>query len=225
MKSLYSRSGLSSLVALACALGLSGCGGSTPNLAVGGSITGLTKPGLVLKNGDGPDLPVPAYSASFVFNEYIRADDEFNVTVKTDPTAAHCTVVNGKGRSAFNVNTIIINCITESHELSGTIVWPDKAKQTTDPVGLILNNGNNAVTIAANSPAFTFNKPITDSTGKPVTDSTGKATYSGQVDDGSAYGVTVAQQPAGATCSVTNGVGTMGTVPVTNVLVTCVAAP
>jgi hypothetical protein len=44
------------------------------------------------------------------------------------------------------------------------------------------------------------------------------------VGDGSPYGVTILAQPAGRSCTVVNGVGTMGNAAVKTVLVTCVAA-
>ncbi len=66
--------------------------------------------------------------------------------------------------------------------------------------GLVLQlNGANNLPIAANGP-FTF----------PAT-----------VTTGSAYAVTILTQPAGQSCSVTNGSGTAGSSNVTNVQVTC----
>ena len=52
----------------------------------------------------------------------------------------------------------------------------------------------------------------------------GSFVFSGQVNAGSTYDVTVSTQPVGETCTVTNGVGTVGadSADVTNVLVTCV---
>lgn len=204
MKSLYLRSGLSSLVALACALGLSGCGGSTPNLSVGGSVSGLQKSGMVLQNQGGPDLAVSPGASSFNFREYIQADEEYNVTIKTQPTGADCTISDGRGRSAFNVQTIRISCVTRTYDLGGTITGLGAA------TGLILSNGSDLVTIPANAIDFKMTK----------------------VADDAPYGITVFQQPTGKTCSVTGGVGFMpkATMPivdeklkVNSVKVDCVA--
>jgi hypothetical protein len=43
-----------------------------------------------------------------------------------------------------------------------------------------------------------------------------------RVGDGSTYGVTVLSQPAGQTCTVTNGVGRMDTTDINSVQVNCV---
>ncbi len=66
--------------------------------------------------------------------------------------------------------------------------------------GLVLANGSDTVSVAAN--AATFNLP----------------TF---IAAGSTYTVTVKNQPAGQVCSVTNGSGTIGTAYVANVVVAC----
>ena len=45
--------------------------------------------------------------------------------------------------------------------------------------------------------------------------------FPGTIVAGTAYDVTVAVQPVGQTCAVTNGTGTFGTGTVTNIAVTC----
>ena len=73
--------------ALACALGLSACGGGSGDLPLAGTITGgVTKDGLVLQNNGGDDLAVPAGATSFQFAEPLSTDDEFNITVKSMPS-------------------------------------------------------------------------------------------------------------------------------------------
>ncbi len=67
---------------------------------------------------------------------------------------------------------------------------------------VLQDNGGDDLSVSANG-AFTF--------------STGLAA-------GSAYNVTVKTSPAGQTCSVANGSGTIGSANVTNVAVTCAAA-
>jgi hypothetical protein len=67
--------------------------------------------------------------------------------------------------------------------------------------GLVLANGSDTVSPAANATTFTF----------PT-----------RVGDGSAYGVTVLAQPAGLTCSVINGAAIMGAADVTSVQVNCI---
>lgn len=86
------------------------------------------------------------------------------------------------------------NVLPPTYSLQGTV--SGLAGQSV----VLLNNGTNSTTVSADGP-FTFSMPL---------------------NDGSAYAVTVGTQPAGQTCSVTNGTGT-ATANVTNVSVTCVA--
>ena len=49
----------------------------------------------------------------------------------------------------------------------------------------------------------------------------GPFTFATELTDGAAYAVTVSTQPAGQTCSISNGSGTIDTGDVANVDVTC----
>jgi hypothetical protein len=201
MKSLTLRSS----VALACALSLAGCGGSSGNLLLSGQVGGLTKEGLVLQNNGGPSLAVPAFASGFAFPELLGNDQDYLVTIQTQPAAAVCTVTNGKGRTgAFNVNSVIVSCITNSYALGGTITGLG------DATGLVLVNGSARQEISAGATSFTMTRLQAD------------GTYaSGKVDDGAPYGVTILTQPAGRTCTVVNGVGTMGAAAVSSIQVNC----
>lgn len=197
MKSLILRSS----VALACALSLAACGGGNGNLLLGGSVVGLTKPGLVLQNKTtGPDLPVAAGSSIFSFAELLHSDEDFEVLIKTQPTGAFCKVTNGKGKTgAYNVTSVLVSCVTDTHALTGVV-----SGLVPGADGLVLVNGANSVAVAA--PATAVDVPVAFA----------------KVADGSPYGVTVLTQPTGRTCSVTNGAGLMGSSDVTTIRVNCV---
>lgn len=66
--------------------------------------------------------------------------------------------------------------------------------------GLVLANGGSTVSVAAGASSFNF---------------------ADKLAGGAAYGVSVKTQPAGQTCSVTNGSGTVGSADVTNIAVSC----
>jgi serine/threonine protein kinase, bacterial len=68
--------------------------------------------------------------------------------------------------------------------------------------GLVLSDGPDSLTVAANATTFVF-----------ATSLAAQATYA----------VAVSTQPAGATCTVTNGSGTIAAAAVTNIQVTCTA--
>lgn len=202
MKSLYLRSGL----ALACALGLTACGGGDDNIQLGGVVTGLTKNGLEIQNNGGPPLAIPAFASTFAFPALIGSDSDFNITIKTQPASSTCEVINGNGKSgAFGVFSVEIRCVTFSFDLGGSISGLDSA-------GLVLINGRDRQSIPAGATSFTMTKFQAD----------GKTYESGRVPDGQPYGITVLQQPAGRICSVANGTGTMGGSAITNVAVTCI---
>jgi hypothetical protein len=201
MNSLYLRS----CVAIACALGLAACGGSGGTLVLSGSVFGLTKDGLTLQNNGGTPLAVPVGTSIFTFPDLIGIDASFNITANSPPGAV-CTVINGSGKSGtINPVNIAVNCITNSYDLGGTVTGLDTS-------GLTLINGADRQDIPAGATSFTLSKfdPLT-------------GTYaSGRVPDGAPYGITVLTQPAGRTCSVTNGIGTMGSAPINNVKITCI---
>lgn len=199
MKNLTLRCG----AALACALGLAACGGGSGNLLLGGYVYGLTKSGLVLQNGT-DEVTIPVGASSFAFPTLLKSDTAFDIQVKTQPAAATCTITNGKGKTgAYNVTSVIVTCVTFVHEVGGTITGLTGE-------GLVLNNGSERQAIAAGATSFKMTKFNADG-----------SYLSGRVADGAPYGITVLQQPAGQTCSVSNGTGTMGAADVLNIAIAC----
>ena len=198
MKSSILRAGV---VALACALGLSACGGGSGDLYLTGAVYNVTKDGLVLTN-NGEDLAVTTPYTSFQFSNRISTDDQFDITVKSVPSnvaqLADCTVTNGKARANYyTIAQIRVDCTIRQRKLTATIV-----NLTTS--GLVIVNGADR---------------------KDVPSGTTSVPMAGVNEDGP-YGVTVLQQPAGQTCTVSGGgngkgAGTMGATEDTTVTVTC----
>lgn len=198
MKSSILRAGV---VALACALGLSACGGGSGDLYLTGAVYNVTKDGLVLTN-NGEDLAVTTPYQSFQFNNRISTDDQFNITVKSVPSnvekISDCIVTNGKARANYyTIAQIRVDCAIRQRKLTASIV-----NLTTS--GLVIINGADRKEVAAG----TSTVPMAP------------------VNEDGAYGVTVLQQPAGQTCTVSGGgngkgAGTMGATEDTTVTVTC----
>jgi hypothetical protein len=183
---------------LASALALSGCGGSSGQLLLGGTIAGITKESIVLQNNGAHDTTVTA-SGEFYFNDLIGIDEQYNVTVKPGSQPSNvdkCTVYNGTGRSAFNVQSVQIICELKQHAITATIAGLDGAQ------GLVVVNG-------------TVKFPIAGNAANPVD--------LGSIGEDAPYGFTVLTQPAGRFCSIVNGSGTMGKNPVSNVAINCVS--
>ena len=99
---------------------LSGCGGSGygggggggATYTVGGTVSGLTGSGLVLRNNGGDDLPVSA-SGTFAFATEVANGAAYVVTVFTQPAnpTQTCVVTNGSGTmGSSNVTNISVTC-------------------------------------------------------------------------------------------------------------------
>ena len=202
MKNLYLRSA----VALACAIGLAACGGDDDGTwPLQGAVQGVNMTGLVLQNNGGDDLVVPANASSFTFPKLIAVNDDFNITIKSSPSNATCSVVGAKG-TANNYNgvgSIGVVCILVPHNVTGKI----SGNSTGD---MVIINGADRLTVTANTSTFSMTRTGAD----------GK-TKIGTVGEGQPYGIQVLTPPPGLSCRVDNGTGTMGTTDVTNVQITC----
>lgn len=113
-------------------------------------------------------------------------------TITVDPTkVTYASPVDSAGE-VFTSTFTTPTAANPARTVAGTV---------TGLVGSVVlnNNGGDPVTVSANGP-FAFTAPVAF---------------------GSAYGVTVATQPATQTCSVASGNGTISAANVTNVAVTC----
>lgn len=186
------------VLAAACALALSACGGGgKAQIPVHVTVTGVVYDGLVLTT-NGQDLPVPPANTGkqLTFPNTLSYGDVYDITVKTQPAHQTCTPYAFTHDSAGHFASIdaIVTCLVQPHALSGTITGLTGS-------GLVLTNGSMGGTAAPAAGATTFSL--------------------NSVQYGTTYGVTVLTQPSGQTCTVQKGVGTMGDAAVTDVAVTC----
>ncbi|MDR3479043.1 MAG: hypothetical protein P4M14_13560 [Gammaproteobacteria bacterium] len=160
---------------------------------VGGTITGLAGTVALLNNGT--NSTSISTDGKFAFSTPIAEGSPYAVTVQTQPANQTCTVNNASGTMGNSpVTNVTLTCSTNAYTVGGTITGLSGGTLT------LLNNGVDAISKTANG-SFTF--PIS-------------------ISHGSTYNVTVqSPQPTNQTCSVTNGSGTMGSGPVTNITVTC----
>ncbi len=172
-------------------------GGAQESFTVSGTVAGLDGDGLVLQLNDGNDLAV-SNNGSFTFNTRLADDAAYSVEVLTQPTGPSqtCTVGSGTGAiDAANVTNVTITCATGAFALRGAV-------SGLVGTGLVLqNNGVDELPIS-NDGEFQFPTPYAS---------------------GAGYNVTVKTQPSGPSqsCTVANGVGTIGSADVTNVTVSC----
>ncbi len=160
---------------------------------VGGTLAGLASSGLVLANGT--DTVSPASGASiFTLPALVAGGAGYTVTVRTQPAGAVCSVANASGTVASaSVTNVAITCAPAAFAIGGMIAG------LTSP-GLTLSNGNDVIAVAAGALSFAF----------PT-----------QVASGGGYAVSVVTQPAGLSCSLAGGTGTVSTAAVNAVQVTC----
>jgi hypothetical protein len=176
-------------------LALAACGGSGNGgpLTLSGTVSGLTTSGLALTS-NGVNLEISSGATTFAFGPILYDEAVYNVTVPIQPSGQLCTVANGTGTATTaNISNVVVTCSDRTFTVGGTISGLTAS-------GLVLANGSDTLSVPAGASSFTLPTAVA---------------Y------GSSYTVTVATQPTGLTCNVTNGKGMVGTGAVTNIAVTC----
>lgn len=187
---------------------LSACGGSddavttTPtdvqanSVTVTASVTGLgAGKSFVLQDTLGNTLTVNANGTSSFANP-IAVGAGYSVSVRTQPLGQTCSLAasTGTGVAGSSVN-VQITCSVNSYRVSGLVS------------GL---SGGNTVSLSLNGAT-------------PTTASNGAFDFGAQIAFGGSYAVTVATQPTGQTCAVSNASGAGMVADVSNVSVVCSA--
>ena len=148
---------------------------------IGGTIQGLTGPGLVLQDNGGDNLSVDANATSFTFPTPLTSGSAYSIAVLTQPAGEQCAVNNGSGKAGANVTNASVVC-SQLYGVSGSVTG-------LHGTGLVLeDNGGDKLTVPADATSFTFATPLAI---------------------GSTYNVTILTQPAAENCSVANGAGTV----------------
>jgi hypothetical protein len=116
------------------------------------------------------------------------------VSVQLQPDAVNCTVAGGSGVvGSANVTDVAVTCAAAAFTVGGTIGGLTGS-------GLVLANGTDTTSPAPGAATFTFPTKLASA---------------------ASFNVTVATQPAGQTCTVSNGIGVILTSSVNNVDITC----
>lgn len=171
---------------------------TTSEFMIGGSATGVSGSGLVLRNNGADDLMVSA-DGSFTFATALQSGSTYNITIATQPTnpTQTCTLSNASGTvGGTHVTNVAVSCVTTEFTVGGTV---------SGLVGsglVLLNNGSDNLAIAAD----------------------GTFTFPASLPSGTPYNVMVATQPTGPLqlCGIENGLGTVGSANITDVAVNCV---
>jgi hypothetical protein len=179
--------------------------------SIGGTVNGLTagttlRLGLQHSGTLGSTLDVMS-NGTFSFDpEKVAAGETYVVSIATQPTGQTCSVNNGSGTMpAADVTNVIIICVINpspvvTYSIGGTVSGLDAG----NTVQLALQHSGtlgNTIDVISNG-SFSFDPE--------------------KVAAGATYVVSIATQPTGQSCSVSNGTGTASS-NVTNVAVSCVA--
>lgn len=169
-------------LALLLSLPLSACGGGGGGMStytIGGTVSGLTAPGLTLTDNGGATLAVASGATTFTFPTPLANGATYDVAIASQPTGETCSVSLAAGKVSGNVTTVSITC---GYTIGGTLRGLKSGAQLT-----LLDMGSDALTLVKNG-TFTFSEPLAA---------------------GRSYDVTVGTQPSGQFCEVTAGIGTV----------------
>ncbi len=167
--------------------------------AVGGSVTGLQGTNMVLQDNGGDDLTVNS-NGKFTFSKHVLSGGKFAVTIKSMPSnpGQTCTVSGGNGTVGSGpALKVAVACTSSSFLVGGRVTGLQGG-------GLVLSSTSGGLlSIGGNGP---FSFPL--------------------VSSGVGYTVTVNTQPSTPpqACTVTGGSGTVTTMNVTNILVSCISS-
>ena len=169
-------------------------GGGITSYSIGGTVSGLSGT-VVLQDNGGDDLSVSG-NGPFTFSTPVASGAGYSVTVKTNPAGQTCTVSGGSGTvGSANVTSVSVSCTSvPSYSIGGTV-------SGLSGTVVLQDNGGDDLSVSGNGP-FTFSTPVAS---------------------GAGYSVTVKTNPAGQTCTVSGGSGTVGSANVTSVSVSCTA--
>ncbi|MBM3338417.1 MAG: hypothetical protein FJY62_00290 [Betaproteobacteria bacterium] len=167
---------------------------SDVTLAVTGIVSGLGLGKQVTLLNNSSDALSVVSNGNFTFGTPVVFDSSYAVTIGTQPTGQICSVRNGSGSGVVaDVKTISVVCSDITYRVSGIVSGLAKGRQVT-----LANNAGNSVTVYADG-SFEF---------APVA-------YQGN------FAVTVATQPLGQVCTVSNGVGAGVVADINTVMVRC----
>jgi len=196
-----------SIVFSTAVLSLVGCGGggsgespstsAPPTYSIGGTVTGLSGSGLILRNNGGNSMTINA-NGPFSFSQSLASGAAYSVNVQTQPSAPSqiCVVTSGSGTVAStSVTGVGITCTTSSFQVGGSVSG-------------LTGNGLTLRNLQGDTLAITAN---------------GQFSFPSALPSGSPYFVAVGNQPStpAQICVASGGGGIVGGVDVANIAITC----
>jgi hypothetical protein len=168
---------------------------TTGPYAIGGTVSGLNG-SVVLKNSSNGDMVTISSNGSYAFPMLVPSAGPYNVAVQTapfyPPASQTCSVSNSLGNANGNVQNINVTCTTNQFTVGGVA-------NGVAPTVVLQNNGRDNLSVGADGP-FTFAM---------------------RLSSGTAYSVSVLQEPPTETCTLINSAGTVANGNVTGVSMDC----
>lgn len=186
-------------------MSLNGCGGAVGSTQIAGSVTGLIAGTSVELTNNNQQTVTVSSNGTFLFNGLVTPGTNYAVTVKRNPVGELCTVTNGTGtvgQYSADVNNILVTCSQVNGDVYGLVsgLTDGASLQLTDTIASFYASQTDTLTVTANG-AFVFGKTVT---------------Y------GDTYAVSIAVQPTGQTCTISDGSGTIPKAGGSNaVLISC----
>src|SRR5580704_3057342 len=163
---------------------------------VSGTVSGLLSGRSLVLQDNGTNSTTVSADGTFTFSTPVAGGTNYAVRVLTQPSGQSCSVTDGTGTMGSNeVSNVAVNCSDGTYNIAVTVTGLAAGGLT------LQNNGAGTLSIASNG-TFNFNQPVAS---------------------GSGYSVTVASEPLGQACAVSNGTGTVQSSNVTNIGVSCVS--
>ncbi len=174
-----------------------GGGGKPKSYSVGGVISGVSGGSVTLQNNGADDLEL-SVDGSFTFATKLPDGSDYTVTILDTTAGLTCAFADGTDTGTIagsNVTDIAVTCSLEpvaTYSVGGTVSGLHGSLT-------LQNSGADDLVLGAD----------------------GDFTFATELVDGAAYAVTIASQPAGQTCTVAGGSGSIAGADVSGVSVTC----
>jgi hypothetical protein len=170
-------------VVAAASLWVAGCGGGSGAAGIGGTVSGLGAGLTVTLQDNAADTLQVQANGAFLFPADVAQGRTYDIEVADQPVGQLCTVLNGQGvvsDDASTASSVAVVCGNDA-SVGGTVSGLAAGTSVT------LSDGGTLLAIAAD----------------------GSFAFPGIQAPGTAYQVSVAVQPAGGACAVSNAEGSI----------------
>lgn len=184
--------------------------------SVGGTLNGLAAGNSVVLNGGPAGIILLQANGAFTFPVPIEPGTAWSVTMYTPPANEQVNITNASGNmgSANVTNVGVVASVSAPAPAPSPSPSPSPGPSPTST----FNIGGTLYGLSAGS-SVTLNG---GAAGSVTISSNGSFTFPNALSTGATYNVTVASQPAGETCTITQGSGTVGYANVVNIGANCV---